>query len=748
MDPGKIKDESGEVPAQESFIRELTRRRVVQVALLYFAIAWTATEVLSFLFESIPVFPIWSKTLVALLFVLGFPVVMFLAWRFDIGPGGVKRTESASTRGKLTVAVSLLLLVASTAGLFYLIYPQVRDQASSVAGAPFNPPENSIAVMSFLNMGSNPENEYFSQGVPDTILHKLANLKDLIVVARTSSFAFSEGSMDATTIGKELNVHYLLEGSVQRVGDDLRIITQLINTPDGTHVWSLDQRLVLDDVFDVQDEIALEITKALALTLRDEDRARLLANGTGSVPAYLEYLRGNFAQQSRVAERLNDALGHFSRALEFDPAYARAYVGLARTYELYARFGLMDREEALSLARRNIEMALEHDDHLGEAYAFLAIVNSGPRPDDLDQALIDKAMALSPNDPGVLQAYSRSLCTTDDSAVCFEKQAEIMQQAISRSPDNANLYFQKAWIMMSLGRLDEVPLNFAEAVRRNPDMSTGYNRLGRWLTGFGNEAVRGVSCLREAVSRDPTNPFPKGELASAYIDLGLDDLAEQVLGEVSDPRGNWDNFVPFMRLKLHVYRGEQDEALEVARKYYEKFANGSQFVMATDLMIDEASKNGDFTRLIDHLERQVGPSGKLDDIPEVAAAIYLVRVYEITGDSERANELKAAAPEALSRRIATAPGFRPSFATALAEIHLWQDDVDSALTELETMPGVYKRHAWYIGRDPAFERLHGNPRFEAIVDAIQADFDSDREQILKLGDDLPPCVTNMRPSLK
>lgn len=221
MDPGNAKDESGEVPAQESFIRELTRRRVVQVALLYIAIAWAATEVLSFLFSAIPIFPVWSKTLVAILFVLGFPVAMFLAWRFDIGPGGIQRTEAATTRGKLTVAVSLLLLVASTAGLFYHIYPQVREQASGVTEAPFDPPENPIAVMSFLNMGSNPENEYFSQAVPDSILHKLANLKDLIVVARTSSFALSGGSMDATTIGKELNVHYLLEGSVQRVGDDL-----------------------------------------------------------------------------------------------------------------------------------------------------------------------------------------------------------------------------------------------------------------------------------------------------------------------------------------------------------------------------------------------------------------------------------------------------------------------------------------------------------------------------------------------
>ncbi len=567
MGPGKTKKESGEVPAQESFIRELTRRRVVQVALLYFAIAWTATEVLSFLFEAIPVFPAWSKTLVALLFVLGFPVAIFLAWRFDIGPGGIKRTEATTTRGKLTVAISLVLLISSTAGLFYLIYPQVRKQAEELADTPFDPPGNSIAVMSFQNIGGGTENEYFSQGVPDTILHKLANLQGLIVIARTSSFAFSGGRMDATTIGKELNVHYLLEGSVQRVADDLRIITQLISTPDGSHVWSLDQRLVLDDIFSVQDEIALEITKALRLTLQEKERARLLANGTNSVPAYLEYLRGNFAQQSRAAGRLNDALGHIQKALELDPGYARAYVGIARSFELLGRYGQMDQEEAQALARQNAETALEHDDELGEAYALLALIARKSPSSEPDQALIEKAMALSPNDPGVLHAYSFAICNDFAILTCAEKRADVLQKAIRRSPDDANLYFNLAWVMMDLGRLEEVPLNFAEAARRNPDMSTAYNRLGRWLYGLGNDAVRAVSCLREAVARDPTSPFPKGELASTYIDLGLDNLAEQQLSEATDPRGAWDDFVPFMRMKLHVYRNEHDQASQLARKY-------------------------------------------------------------------------------------------------------------------------------------------------------------------------------------
>ena len=268
------------------------------------------------------------------------------------------------------------------------------------------------------------------------------------------------------------------------------------------------------------------------------------------------------------------------------------------------------------------------------------------------------------------------------------------------------------------------------------------------MTSFGDEAIRGVSCLREAVSRDPTNPFPKGELASAYIDLGLDELAEQVLSEISDPRGNWDEFVTFMRLKLHVYRGEQDEALEVAKKYYKEFANGSQLVMSMDLLIDDADQDGDFSHLIEHLEQQVGPSGQLDDVPEVAAAIYLIQIYDLSNEADRANELRATVTKVLARRIAEVPRGRPAYATMSAQAHLWRGDVDSALTELELMPGVYKRHAWYIARDPAFEHLHDNPRFEAVVSALQADSDGDRDKILKLGDELPPCVVNMRPSLK
>ena len=732
MDSGKTK---------ESFIHELGRRRIVQVALLYFAIAWTATEVLSFLFEAIPVFPAWSKTLVALLFVLGFPVAMFLAWRFDIGPGGIKRTEAATTRGKVTVVAALILLVVSTGGLFYLIYPQVQEQASKVAESTFDPPENSIAIMMFLNVGGDSENVYFSQGIPDTILHKLANLKDLIVVARTSSFALSSSGMEAKTIGRELNVRYLLEGSAQRVGNDLRIISQLIDTIDATHVWSLDQQLVLDDIFSVQDEIALEITKALQLTLQDEERERLLANGTTSVPAYLAYLRGNYASQSRSLKLLDEAIDYYEEAIELDPGYARAYVGIARSYGYKGTYGTMDGAEASILYRQYLEKAIALDDQLGEAYAALAFMDGNAPSSTPDKELLDKALALNPNDANVLRAHALSLCESNTDTSCIKEQFAIQLEAIRRSPENARLYFEAAFTLMPLGRLDEVSIYFAEAIRRNPDMTTAYARLGRWSFEIGGDPIRGVACLKEAIRRDPENAFPQAELATMYIDLGLDKLAEEVLANIQDPHRAWNSFIPFIHLKLHVYRYENDKALAIAKQFFQQIGQGPQAGIIMDVLIDAARQDRDFAKIIAHLESMIGQ--EIDSPLSLAAAFSLIRILELTGDTDRATATKDASIAFVQRQTATARVFASAHPEMLARAYLWQGEREKALAALETIPGAYPRHAWYLERAPVFQELHDLPRFRAVVDAVKSSAAEYRDQLAAFGDDLPPCVANM-----
>ncbi len=313
-----------------------------------------------------------------------------------------------------------------------------------------------------------------------------------------------------------------------------------------------------------------------------------------------------------------------------------------------------------------------------------------------------------------------------------------------------------AWTMMSLGRVDDVTTYFSEAVRRNPAMTTGYTRLGRWYSGLGNDRVRGVACLREAIARDPENAFPKAELASIYVDLGLDDLAQQVLDKASDPHGAWDVILPFIRLKLHVYRNEQDQAREIAKQYFKQIGLGAQGEITMDVLIDGARQEGDFTQIVEYLELIIGPGDQpfdytnidVDSPLEYTAAFSLIRVHDLTGDTSRADAARAASTAFIQRQLLETPAMRPAFAHRLAQNILWQGEVDKALDVLEIIPSAYMRHAWYLSRVQGFQGLHGHPRFDAVVAAIESQMKADRNQLDVLGDNLPPCVTNMRANLK
>jgi len=169
--------------------------------------------------------------------------------------------------------------------------------------------------------------------------------------------------------------------------------------------------------------------------------------------------------------------------------------------------------------------------------------------------------------------------------------------------------------------------------------------------------------------------------------------------------------------------------------------------MTMDVMIHDAGNNDNFDDIIEHLVQIIGPSGKINDMPEVAAAVVLVRVYEMTGQLDRADALKAEVQEFLPHEVEVRPRMAPTVANLTAQTRLWRGDIDRALSDLESVPGAYMRHAWYLSRDPGLESLHGHPRFEAVVDAIQKRIDSDRAELEKSGDNLPPCITNQRPKL-
>ena len=254
----------------------------------------------------------------------------------------------------------------------YKIVTATDSSTSHVTDQSKKLPEKSIAVLPFVNMSNDPEQEYFSDGMAEEILSSLAHVKDLKVAGRTSSFQFKGKNIDLRIVGEELGVSTVLEGSVRKQGNRLRITTQLINVEDGFHIWSERYDREMEDIFAIQDEIALAITEKLKVTLLGNDRELITKTYTQNPEAYQLYLQGRFYWNRRNEEGMKAAIRLFEKALEKDPDYALAWTGLADTYSLMGEYTNISRREIYPKQMAAVNKALEIDPNLGEAHISLA----------------------------------------------------------------------------------------------------------------------------------------------------------------------------------------------------------------------------------------------------------------------------------------------------------------------------------------------------------------------------------------
>ena len=345
-------DQQSKSRLTQGLFSELGRRRVLRVALLYAAAAWSITEVLSFLLDALPIFPQGTKALIAILFVLGFPVAMFLAWRFDIGPDGIERTQTSTTEKRITLAGACFLLVGATAGLFYLIYPSVIEQAQSEAvqqnavRAVAGP--NTIAVLAFRNASANPDDLYMSEGLGDELRDQLGRIAGLRVAARSSSVIFRETKLGAVGISAQLGVAKLVEGTLRRQGDQLRISVQIIDGATGFQEWTRSYDRTAFDLLAIQQEIATEVVMQI---LPESDFSVAMSNpATTDVSAHdLMLLARHYFQQVRDNPVVDLQL-------------------LLRAIDLYQKATIVDPDSALAQSR------------LGAALLYLGDVESAEKP--------------------------------------------------------------------------------------------------------------------------------------------------------------------------------------------------------------------------------------------------------------------------------------------------------------------------------------------------------------------------------
>jgi len=333
----------------DNFFAELKRRNVYKVAVAYIVAGWALSQGIAQVF---PVFdiPNWVIRLIVVLIIIGLPISLVLAWMFELTPQGIKRTETAdampaATRKKKHVWIYVVVIgVLLSIGLFLLgrysaVNGASRSSASAARTEAATVPDKSIAVLPFDNLSRDPDNAYFAEGVQDEILTRLAKIGDLKVISRTSTEKYKSAPANLREIAQQLGVAHIVEGSVQKANDQVRVNVQLINALTDAHLWADTYDRKLLDIFSVESDIAKTIADTLQAKLSGSEKTAISKKPTANPEAYELYLKARFFWNKRTGADLKTAAQYFERAVTADPSYGSAYAGLAQSYLLIPVFG-------------------------------------------------------------------------------------------------------------------------------------------------------------------------------------------------------------------------------------------------------------------------------------------------------------------------------------------------------------------------------------------------------------------------
>src|SRR5256886_11692009 len=537
-----------------NFFAELKRRNVYKVAVAYIVAGWALSQGIAQVF---PVFdvPNWAIRLVVLLIIMGLPVALVLAWAFEITPQGIKRTETADAmpqaglqKNNAWIYVVVVGAVVSI-GLFFLGRYTAGNAVSRNSQAAAALPQKSIAVLPLLNESGDPKDEYFSDGLSEELIAALAQISGLKVIGRSSSFRFKDRKDEPKTIGERLGVSTLLDGTVRKQGDRVRIVAELVNAADGIQLWTRTFDRELKDIFAVQEEIARAVAESLKVTLLGTQEASSQI-ATNNVEAHNAYLQGHFHLLRRNVEDFRKAISYYDQAIELDPRYALAY------------------------AER------------GEAWAFMGDL-TGQRPTAYPKARSDaeKAVAIAPSLAEARAALGWVLCLADWK---FAEGLAELKRAKELSPTNPTANDLLARIIVYLGRFDEAERQARQAVELDPLSTVTQANLARVLfyagkldeadaaagksaelqpTGAGSHRFqvliavqRGDSdaALREA-QLEPDEGFRRFELALAHYARGDRPAADAALADlIAKAREGF----AYQIAEVYAVRGEADKAFE------------------------------------------------------------------------------------------------------------------------------------------------------------------------------------------
>jgi TolB-like protein/Tfp pilus assembly protein PilF len=581
----------------DNFFSELKRRNVYKVAVAYAIVGWLLVQIATQVFPFLEI-PNWVVRLVIALVVIGFPIALVIAWAFEATPEGIKRTEVADamppTTGKKRHAWIYIAAIgaAISVALFFLGRYTMRTTIAPLSG----PPAKSIAVLPFDNLSRDPDNTYFAEGVQDEILTRLAKVADLKVISRTSTQRFKSAPSDLREIAKQLGVANILEGSVQKANDQVRVNVQLINALTDAHLWAEIYDRKLTDIFAAESDIAKTIAETLQAKLSGSEKTAISKAPTSNPEAYELYLKGRFFWNKRTGADLRKGVDYFNQAIAKDPNYALAYCGLADSYLLLSAYGAAAPKDSVPHAKAAVKRALELDDTLAEAHASSARILSGF---DFDSqraiAEFERALQLNPNYATAHHWFAAgpllALARFDQSIAEAKRSIELDPLSMINNADFGNdLYFAR--------RYDEAIAQLRKTIEMEPHSYLAHYYLGQALQLKG-QVSEAIAEYRKAVELDD-DPFALALLGQSYARTGRRDEANKILAQLNQETK--ERYVSAYGVGLvFLGMGDKNRAMDELERAYREGDGVDVYNIRIDPMLDDLRGDPRFEALAEKI---------------------------------------------------------------------------------------------------------------------------------------------------
>ena len=554
-------------------LAELSRRRVIRAVVGYGVVSFAVLQIVEPIMHGLH----WPEAVLSYLVVglaAGFPVVVGLAWIFDVNAGRIERTPPApGLRGArlLPLLLGLGALTAAPGLLYYFVLRRPPPPAAQPAAA-----EASIAVLPLVNMSRDPDQDYFADGLAEELLDLLAKVPGLHVAARTSAFSFKGKNEDVRTIAEKLNVATLLEGSVRKAGDQVRITTQLINAKDGYHLWSETYDRKLTDVFAVQDEIARAVVTALKLKLLPGQEPNSKLHRTANPEVYTQYLLGKQFFNRATLDGYRRAAQAFEKALAIEPGFAPAWAGLAHATYWIADSGESAAAVADGQARALVaaEKAVALAPDLAEAYVARGAIRSSIKWDwSGAQADFQRALALSPENAETERDYSnyvlRPLGRLQEAVAAGRK-------AVALDPLNSRSWTSLAALLVSAGQLPEA----RDAANRSLDLNPEQAFAAAWLGTILIQEGKPAEAL-QAFGRSTSEVFRLTGVAVSQHELGHPQESQRALDTLI---AGSSHSAAYQIAGIYAWRGEKDRAFEWLERAYAQ-GDGGLTLLKVDTLL-------------------------------------------------------------------------------------------------------------------------------------------------------------------